>query len=225
MHIFRHLARKLLAGRQPSGVVFIQSDEKSDWSSLLDRKHPCAPDLISASLSIIDRKNIRSSSRLNNSIIINKDRLFIEQSVIDTLIKPALKMTKHHSVLYKALDTAGYLYKTNGYQCPLEIMDMSGNSQLLRTYCFESKILSNANYKAIFAPLNQESESFLMDCHVCIPEYFLPLATTADGKVAGRILRKEDEENNHILITGVGGYGKTYALCRIAAHLAELEHP
>ena len=28
LHIFRHLARKLLAGRQPSGVVFIQSDEK-----------------------------------------------------------------------------------------------------------------------------------------------------------------------------------------------------
>jgi hypothetical protein len=50
LHIFRHLARKLLAGRQPSGVVFIQSDEKSDRSSLLDRKHPCAPDLISASL-------------------------------------------------------------------------------------------------------------------------------------------------------------------------------
>jgi len=50
LHLFRHLARKLLAGRQPSGVVFIQSDEKSDWSSLLDRKHPCAPDLISASL-------------------------------------------------------------------------------------------------------------------------------------------------------------------------------
>ena len=43
LHIFRHLARKLLAGRQPSGVVFIQSDEKSDCAS-------CAPDLISASL-------------------------------------------------------------------------------------------------------------------------------------------------------------------------------
>lgn len=169
-------------------------------------------------------KNIRSSSRLNNTIIINKDRLFLEQSVIDTLIKPALKITKHHSVLFKALDTAGYLYKTNGYQCPLEIMDKSGNSQLLRTYCFESKILSNANYKAIFAPLNQENESFLMDCRECIPEYFLPLAATTDGKVAGRILRKEDEENNHILITGVGGYGKSYALCRIASHLAELGH-
>ena len=45
LHIFRHLARKLLAGRQPSGVIFIQSDEKSDCVS-------CAPDLISASLGI-----------------------------------------------------------------------------------------------------------------------------------------------------------------------------
>ena len=43
LHIFRHLARKLLAGRQPSGVVFIQSDEKSDCAS-------CTPDLISDSL-------------------------------------------------------------------------------------------------------------------------------------------------------------------------------
>ena len=33
LHIFRHLARKLLAGRQPSGVIFIQSDEKSDCVS------------------------------------------------------------------------------------------------------------------------------------------------------------------------------------------------
>ncbi|MBQ8922210.1 MAG: DUF87 domain-containing protein, partial [Oscillospiraceae bacterium] len=30
LQLFRHLARKLLAGRQPSGVVFIQSDERSD---------------------------------------------------------------------------------------------------------------------------------------------------------------------------------------------------
>ena len=33
LHISRHLARKLLAGRQPSGVIFIQSDEKSDCVS------------------------------------------------------------------------------------------------------------------------------------------------------------------------------------------------
>ena len=43
LHISRHLARKLLAGRQPSGVIFIQSDEKSDCAS-------CTPDLISDSL-------------------------------------------------------------------------------------------------------------------------------------------------------------------------------
>ncbi len=28
LHLFRHLARKLLAGRQPACVTFIQSDEK-----------------------------------------------------------------------------------------------------------------------------------------------------------------------------------------------------
>ena len=33
LHLFRHLARKFLAGRQPSGVIFIQSDEKSDCAS------------------------------------------------------------------------------------------------------------------------------------------------------------------------------------------------
>ena len=30
LHLFRHLAQKFLAGRQPSGVISIQSDEKSD---------------------------------------------------------------------------------------------------------------------------------------------------------------------------------------------------
>ena len=33
LHLFRHLAQKFLAGRQPSGVISIQSDEKSDCAS------------------------------------------------------------------------------------------------------------------------------------------------------------------------------------------------
>ena len=50
------------------------------------------------------------------------------------------------------------------------------------------------------------------------------MASITAEQVIGRVLRKEDEENNHILITGLGGYGKTYALCRIAAHLAAIGH-
>ena len=33
LHLFRHLAQKFLAGRQPSGVISIQSDEKSGCAS------------------------------------------------------------------------------------------------------------------------------------------------------------------------------------------------
>ncbi|MBR3628974.1 MAG: helix-turn-helix domain-containing protein, partial [Oscillospiraceae bacterium] len=33
LHLFRHLAQKFLAGRQPSGVISIQSDEKSGYAS------------------------------------------------------------------------------------------------------------------------------------------------------------------------------------------------
>ncbi len=33
LHIFRYFAQKFLAGRQPCGVISIQSDEKSDCVS------------------------------------------------------------------------------------------------------------------------------------------------------------------------------------------------
>ena len=34
LHIFRHLAQKFFAGRQPSGIISVQSDEKSDCVSV-----------------------------------------------------------------------------------------------------------------------------------------------------------------------------------------------
>ena len=52
MHIFRHPAQKLLDIRQYDCVVFIQSDEKSDYAL-------CAPDLISASLTQQRRLNLK----------------------------------------------------------------------------------------------------------------------------------------------------------------------
>ncbi len=53
LHLFRHLAQKILAGRQPSGVISIQSDEKSDGSNIFDRKHPAPPALCGIAISFL----------------------------------------------------------------------------------------------------------------------------------------------------------------------------
>lgn len=175
-------------------------------------------------LKVIDRKDPNIIEYSHCSIIVNKDKLYLDHTVINNLIKPGMKLTKEHSVLFQALDSTGYLYKTNGYQSPLDLIDQNGKIQLLRTYCFYSKILSDENFKYIFAPFNTENQCFFLDRQTQIPSDFLPLVSNSTGLVSGRVIRKEDEENNHILITGLGGYGKSYALCRIAAHLATLGH-
>ena len=72
MHIFRHIAPKLLEIRQYSCVVLMQSDEKSDCAI-------CAPDLISASLIIIIEKHLLFNKQLAENLI-----LFFPQTVFYT---------------------------------------------------------------------------------------------------------------------------------------------
>ena len=62
LHLFRHLAQKFLAGRQPSGVISIQSDEKSDGSNLFDRKHTAPPALCGIAFIIAEKQCVFKSA-------------------------------------------------------------------------------------------------------------------------------------------------------------------
>ena len=174
-------------------------------------------------ISYIDRNTIRSKEQSKKAIIVKNDRIFIEQDTFSEIIQ-RMTLSSDAVQILKALDACDFLIHTNGLQDPLQILDATGKKILLRTYCFTISILSESLQKRISFPSNDEYADYILSSDDVPSDEFLPIIQCGSGAIAGKIIRKEKESNNHMLITGFSGYGNTYALCHLAMRLKHLGH-
>ena len=134
---------------------------------------------------------------------------------VDYLL-PRLTTSHNPNSVIRALNDTGFLYATKRNRLPLSVHDANGNIRPITTYAFSHDLLDDdiidiinqSPFKSFF--LNKEEE----------PQAFLPLITGANNTFAGKQIKKY--ANNHILVTGLSGFGKTTALASIAMGFGRL---
>ena len=179
---------------------------------------------------IIDRKeidtHIHTESELNNTVIINNDRILLMKDTLENLVKTEMHRIQSCVQIWRSLRLAGHMYCTNGYQNPLEVMLATGQMCLLHTYAFKRSILTPNNYSSLFHRQNVRQEEFFMHKNQIetIKPGFLTLLSNECNQYAGRLLLDENEENGHIIVTGQSGSGKTVTLLQLAAFHAAMHH-
>ena len=168
-------------------------------------------------ISLSDDKPIDDSL---NIILHDDEYIYLKSEYIDKFILPTMKGDITHRQLIRALDAGNMLNTSHHYCCQLYVHDTKGNLKMLSRYAIKKSVLNSNRLKKINDYANEE---YYLAPDELPKKDFLPLIIDKDtGRHIVRLLETGDRSNNHMLITGLSGEGKSFFMMHIAAHLAEM---
>ena len=158
------------------------------------------------------------SGDITDEVVLTDDEyIYISTAAVDTIIKD-MRINISHRHLIKALVSDGIITGDYHNCCRIQYIDVFSKSHQIYRYRISRSILSNESQAVIEKAVNSEFFHNLSDVK---SSRFLPLTIDESTNTwAGRMI--EQGSNNHMIITGESGSGKSYMMLRTAAYLAEI---
>ena len=122
--------------------------------------------------------------------------------------------THNMKALLNALAHYNALDERDGRTHPLDAHNSSGEAIRVYLYDISAGIL-DADIIYIFN--NLESAAFMLSEQEIPPKPFLPILRDVNGRVAGKVIDYDEEDNDHSLICGQSGFGKSYLQSQLIA--------
>ena len=190
----------------------------SEFDNILNRK------IADGYFNLIPKEEVTPYDKGTHTIVIDKDerRIYIETADSFAIAQDEMTSVADTDSLTAALYNCEYLPHNakNEKSIRIAAVTSDGVPYPLYVHAIQYTLLTQANRQR-FELIDKEAFLFKYDE---IPENFLPLIKTVDGRFAGKMLRYEDEENNVYFGTGRLGSGKSWAIAQLLPMLFMLGH-
>ncbi len=156
----------------------------------------------------------------NNSVIVDDDFIYIETEVVQELARRKMKLHSVNSLTdaLKANDCLTINDK-NSKCYRFHVQNSDGEPYMLYTYGISKKLINAENRRKL--DLADYQKYLLKYCEMAQNE-LLPLGITADGRYVCKDISFGNKSNDHILITGQSGKGKSFCATNLLPLLAML---
>lgn len=168
---------------------------------------------------VIKRKNM-SFDKDGQTAILSGDKLYVSAEMIDAVLAE-MNTTHSKNSLIKALKTTDKLNHTDGNTHPVEVHNSLGRNQRLYMYDISTDLLDS---DIIYKLENLANDAFLLSVSEIPESNFVTFINDRNSCKVGKLVRYQDEENNHCYITGQSGYGKTHFMCQLIPKYYEIGH-
>ena len=175
-------------------------------------------DLLFNHLKVVSQYGIPYYVIGKNMVFVDDDYINFEVGVWDRLLIQ-MKTTKKRLKALHALDTCKMIYSNNGLKRNLEVEVAPDVNETVSVYSLSKKLLNTANREKIDL---SDKVKFLLNYIELEKNKILPLGVAADGSFIGKDISFENKSNDHILITGQSGSGKTFCGTNLLPSLAML---
>ncbi|MBO4877130.1 MAG: ATP-binding protein, partial [Ruminococcus sp.] len=156
----------------------------------------------------------------NNSVIVDDDYVYFDTDIIGELARSKLKL---HSVnsLTEALKAYECLnINDKNSKCyRFHAQNSDGVPYMLYTYGISKKLINAENRKRIDLA---DYQKYLLEYSELEQNELLPLGIAADGRYVCKDISFGNKSNDHILITGQSGKGKSFCATNLLPLLAML---
>lgn len=173
---------------------------------------------------LILKEEVTPFDKGSRTIVVDKDerRLYVETADSFAIAHDKMMSVTDTDSLTAALYSCGYLPHNAKSEKSVRIAAITsdGTPYPLYVHAISYTLLTQENRQR-FELIDKEPFLFNYDE---IPEGFLPLVKTIDGRVAGKMLRYAAEENNIYFGTGRTGSGKSWAVAQLMPMLFMLRH-
>lgn len=173
---------------------------------------------------LIPKEEVTPYDKGNHTIVIDKDerRIYVETADSFAIARDKMISVSDTDSLTTALYSCGYIPHNAKSEKSIRIAAITsdGVPYTLYVHAIKYTLLTQENRQR-FELIDKDAFLFKYDE---IPEGFLPLIKTIDGRFAGKMLRYAAEESNIYFGTGRTGSGKSWAIAQILPMLFMLGH-
>lgn len=175
-------------------------------------------DILFNPLKVVSQYGIPYYAIGKDMVFVDSEYLNFEVGVWDMLLI-RMKTTRKRKKALHALETYKMIYANNGFKRNLEVEVGPGIMQTVSVYSISKKLLNTANRKKVDLV---DKYKFLLDYIELEKNQILPLGITADGRYVGKDISFGKKSNDHVMITGQSGEGKTFCATNLLPTLAML---
>ncbi len=175
-------------------------------------------DILFNPLKVVSQYGIPYYAIGKDMVFVDSEYLNFEVGVWDMLLI-RMKTTRKRKKALHALETCKMIYANNGFKRNLEVEVGPGIMQTVSVYSISKKLLNTANRKKVDLV---DKYKFLLDYIELEKNQILPLGITADGRYVGKDISFGKKSNDHVMITGQSGEGKTFCATNLLPSLAML---
>ena len=185
----------------------------SDTAILHDFAKIASDKFRSGSFTAVRKKNGIIINDTSNTAIISGNRVYFTGEMLAEIL--ALMTTTHNmKALLNALAHYNALDERDGRTHPLDAHNSSGEAVRLYLYDISADIL---DADIIYTFSNLECSAYILSEQEIPKKPFLPLLRDVNGRVAGKVIDYDEEDNDHSLICGQSGFGKSYLQAQLIA--------
>ena len=154
------------------------------------------------------------------TVIVDDDYIYFETKLIKELARSKLKL-RSVNTLTDAINVSGCLnINDHNSKCyRFHVQNSNGEPYMLYTYGISKKLINAENRRKL--DLADYQKYLLKYCEMAQNE-LLPLGITADGRYVCKDISFGNKSNDHILITGQSGKGKSFCATNLLPLLAML---
>lgn len=190
----------------------------SDTAIICDFSKVASKHFRSGSFNAIRKKNGMIVNDTSNTAIISGNRVYLTGKMIAEILSQ-MATTHNMKALLNALAHYNALDARDGRTHPLDAHNSSGEA--VRVYLYDiSADIFDADIIFIFN--NLESEPYMLSEQEIPRKPFLQILRDVNGRVAGKIIDYTEENNDHTLICGQSGFGKTFLQSQLIAKRCSL---
>ena len=190
----------------------------SDTAILHDFAKIASDKFRSGSFTAVRKKNGIIINDTSNTAIISGNRVYFTGEMLAEIL--ALMTTTHNmKALLNALAHYNALDERDGRTHPLDAHNSSGEAVRLYLYDISADIL---DADIIYTFNNLECSAYMLSEQEIPKKPFLPLLRDVNGRVAGKVIDYDEEDNDHSQICGQSGFGKSYLQSQLIAKRCSL---
>ena len=168
---------------------------------------------------LVPKEEVTPYDKGTHTIVIDKNKrcIYVEPADSFAIVKSEMASVADTDSLTAALYSCSYLPHNNKNEKSIRIAAITsdGVPYSLYVHAIKYTLLTQENRQR-FELIDKEANLFKFDE---IPEGFIPLVRTVDGRFAGKMIRYAAEEANVYFGTGRTGSGKSWAIAQIMCML------
>lgn len=203
---------------QEQGIQPLYDVICSEYGKILNQK------IADGYFRLIPKDEVTPYDKGTHTIVIDKEerRIYVETADSFAIAQGEMTSVADTDNLTSALYSCGYLPHNAKSEKSVRIAAITsdGTPYPLYVHAISYTLLTQEN-RQCFELIDKEAYLFKYDE---IPEGFLPLIKTVDGRFAGKMIRYAAEENNNYFGTGRTGSGKSWAVAQLMPMLFMLKH-